>query len=285
MTHEFLDKLEEIFGVEIKRNITIDSHSFTGQYAKTLFYIYELKEDERDTSAYAKEVAADNGCMLICIKLTNKTNVNQLLKKHLNKLKKVFVKSDSIINSFSSSFHLELWLRCKNGDSDARNMLFKKHQPLVKSILHQYIDQYDEDVLQEGYIILLKTIDTYDGTVPFVVHLRNKLRSYTSDYLLKNKRHLKYYESYTEEEVHDERFGYEDENIKSFINEDTYTVLKNHLKKLTDKEQKIISMKYGMFGEAEHTYETLATKLNISKSQAERVCKKALAKVKEMYNV
>ena len=283
MTHEFLDKLEEIFGVTIKRDVEIDKQEFTGQYEKTLFYIYELKEDERDISSYVREVANDNDYDVIIIKTTKKSNINGLLKKNLNRLKKVFKTSDDIITSFSSSFHLELWLRCKNGDEDARNMLFKKHQPLVKNILHQYIDQYDEDVLQEGYIILLKTIDTYDGKTPFVVHLRNKLRSYTSDYLLKNKRHLKYYESYTEEEVHDERFGYEDENIKNFINEDSFNVLKKFVNQLNDKERQIVCMKFGVFGESEHTYEALATKLKISKSQAERVCKKALAKVKEMF--
>ena len=284
MTQEFLDKLEEIFGVVIKRDVKIDKQVFTGRYEDTLFYIYELREDERDTVTYMEEIAADNELKIVTIKLSKKGNTNTLLKKNLNKLKKVFKNSDNIINAYSSSFNLELWLRCKNGDEDARTMLFKKHQPLVKGILHQYINQYDEDVLQEGYIILLKTIDTYNGETPFVVHLRNKLRSYTSDYLLKNKRHLKYYESYTEEEVHDERFGYEDENIKKFINEDSFKVLLKYVKQLSPKEQQIISMKYGVFGESEHTYEALADKLHISKSQAERVCKKALYKVKEMFN-
>ena len=53
--------------------------------------------------------------------------------------------------------------------------------------------------------------------------------------------------------------------------------------RLTETEKKVIRMRYGLFGEDEHTQREIAGQLGISRSYVSRIEKKAVARMREAF--
>lgn len=98
--------------------------------------------------------------------------------------KRVFPKNDN-----------ELLYLIKNKNDDALSELFDKYEPLIKSKINNFNfpQSQKEDYLQEGKMVLLKAIDTYDEAY-------NKTFNKYFDLLLTNKFKTLYRKNQLEEE-------------------------------------------------------------------------------------
>ncbi len=183
-----------------------------------------------------------------------------------------------------------------DGDETARTKLIEHNLRLVAHIVKKYsssnIEQ--EDLISIGTVGLIKAVSTYKGNKGI------KLATYASrcieNEILMCFRSLKK----TAQDVHisdpidtdsdgnsltlgdiiaDDVDIIEDVDIKLKI-EQLHTLLKT---KLTPREQKIMYMRYGLFGYSELPQREVAKRLHISRSYVSRIEKKALEKLKENF--
>lgn len=182
----------------------------------------------------------------------------------------------------------------KNGDMNARNILIKHNLRLVVFIAKKYVNYPDNDeLISVGTLGLIKAINTYD------IDKGSQLATYASrcienEILMtmrnykKRSQDISIYDS-----VGCDKEGNElpiidllqttDETIYEKID---YEILKETMKKmidsyLTEREKKIIEMRFGLLTGEEETQQTIADKLGISRSYVSRIEKKALSKLKK----
>ena len=67
------------------------------------------------------------------------------------------------------------------------------------------------------------------------------------------------------------------------IGQDVKILYEAYRDRLTETEKKVIRMRYGLFGEDEHTQREIAGQLGISRSYVSRIEKKAVARMREAF--
>jgi RNA polymerase sporulation-specific sigma factor len=195
-----------------------------------------------------------------------------------------------------SSEEEKLYLsRCHKGCNSARNVLIEYNLRLVAHIVKKYSSSFrdSEELLSVGTIGLIKAIDTYK------IQKGTRFSSYASrcieNEILMTLRQekKKFREVSMYEPVGCDREGNEitlmevlpsqkNEVIDDIIRNESLTYLPACMFTcLNQKEQKIISMRYGLNGYKVLTQREIAAKLKISRSYVSRIEKKALEKLKE----
>lgn len=184
--------------------------------------------------------------------------------------------------------------RFKEGDQSARNILIEYNLRLVAHIVKKYQtnNRSTEDLISIGTIGLIKAINTYDPSKG------NRLVTYASrcienELLMrlrqerKEMREISLYEP-----IGTDKEGNEISLIDIIrIDEDNLlhdVIVSDHIRHIADlfyleldeREQAVISMRYGLWGSPELTQQTIAKKLGISRSYVSRIEKKALRKLR-----
>lgn len=188
-------------------------------------------------------------------------------------------------------------LQCKAGNKVARDTLIERNLRLVAHIVKKYNtpDRETDDLISIGTIGLIKSIDTFDSTkgIRLATYASRCIDNELLMMLRSGKKQAR--EVYLYEPIGSDKEGNEinlldviestDEDIVDIfeIQENIkrlYTFLNTAL---NEREQEIIIMRYGLSGEKEITQREIADKLGISRSYVSRIEKKALKKLKDLF--
>lgn len=187
--------------------------------------------------------------------------------------------------------------RMAQGDKSARNKLIEHNLRLVAHIVKKYSQSpsEQEELISIGTIGLIKAVSTFD------YQKGAKFATYASrcieNEILMNFRALKKSagDIYINEPVETDKDGNAmtlidliDDGVDiheqvelSIRSKQLYTFLE---KCLDPRELEIIVYRYGLYSGKPHTQSETAKKLNISRSYVSRIEKKAISKLKDMYD-
>ena len=180
----------------------------------------------------------------------------------------------------------------------AKDSLVERNMRLVAHIAkkYQYVDEEQDDLISIGCIGLIKAIDSFDEG-------RGRLATYAcrcidNELLMmlrgkkKTSREVSLFEPIGQDKEGNEI------QLVDVIEQQQYDIVeemekKNHLSRLsgymkkclTKREEEILILRYGLTGEAEMTQNEVGRIFGISRSYVSRIEKKALQKLKNMYEV
>ena len=188
--------------------------------------------------------------------------------------------------------------RSRAGDIEARNILVEYNLRLVAHIVKKYnnFERDLDDLISIGIIGLIKAINTYD------IEKGNRLVTYASRcienellMMLRQERkcskELSLYEP-----IGTDREGNEinlldivecdnTDITEHIILEDNVTLLYHTLHTFLDeRERKVLTLRYGLYGIQPLTQREVASALNISRSYVSRIEKKALSKLRRSFS-
>ena len=154
--------------------------------------------------------------------------------------------------------------RCKGGDQSARNMLIEHNMRLVAHVVKKYQcpDYETEDLLSVGTIGLIKAVNTFNADkgsrLAIGVDKDGETVSLMDVIEMENP-----------------------ETIDGLIFDQDVKELYHAFKRcLTEPEQQVISLRYGLFRGKEHTQREIAAGMGISRSYVSRIEKRALGKLR-----
>ena len=183
---------------------------------------------------------------------------------------------------------------CAQGDLEARNILIERNLRLVAHVMKKYYAQTadQEDLISIGTIGLIKGITTFDAAKgarlatyaarcvenEILMHFRSQKKSAQdvslSDYIETGAdgAALSLMDVVSEDEDLLERVTTRDQVRR---------VLKAVEEDLTDQEQQVICLRYGLFGSRVHRQREVAKVTGISRSYVSRIEKRALEKLRK----
>lgn len=187
--------------------------------------------------------------------------------------------------------------RSRSGDIEARNILVEYNLRLVAHIVKKYnnFERDIDDLISIGTIGLIKAINTYD------IEKGNRLVTYASRcienellMMLRQERkcskELSLYEPIgTDKEGNEinllDIVEYDNTDIaEHIILEDNIKLLYQSILTLLDeRERKVLTLRYGLYGIHPLTQREVASALHISRSYVSRIEKKALHKLRRSF--
>jgi len=202
-------------------------------------------------------------------------------------------RKNSFEKPLSAAEEKECFIKLSRGDTEAEEKLIKHNLRLVAHIAGKYKGQYDaDDLISIGSIGLLKAVKKYDYTKG------NNFSTFASR-CIENEILM----MFRVEKKHSQTLSFEDKigmdkdgnevNLFDVIQSNENVELnaeKIMLKKtmqnlvssyLSDREQRIINMRFGLNGYFPHTQKEVAKKMNITRSYVSRLEKKALEILRE----
>lgn len=185
----------------------------------------------------------------------------------------------------------------KQGSLEAQNILIERNLRLVAHIVKKYQGASEEldDLISIGTIGLIKAVQTFDSAKA------SKLSTYAArcidnELLMllrsrkKSNREVSLYEP-----IGTDKEGNEI-SLLDVIETEPVDVVKNYALKqdttllyrllpeiLSQREQEILKLRYGLYGEKELTQREIAKRLNISRSYVSRIEKNALLKLRSFF--
>ena len=180
----------------------------------------------------------------------------------------------------SASEEKEYLERCKRGDQEAKDILILRNMRLVAHVVkkYQYTDYETEDLLSVGTIGLIKAVNTFN------VDRGSRLATYAAkcvenEILMLLRAHKKYSKEVSlYDPIGVDKDG-ESVSLVDVIEMETKDaledlILSQDIKELYEAfklclkptEQKVILMRYGLFGSKEFTQREIAGALGISRS-------------------
>ena len=192
----------------------------------------------------------------------------------------------------------DLVRKSNSGDLVARNKLIEHNLRLVVFLAKKYDDTMSdlEDLVSIGTIGLIKAIKTYklDKNIKLATYASRCIDNEILMFLRKNKKRnseVSFEDSINFDsegnELHiEDVFGTEEDIVeKSIENKDNRILLEKEVYKLSERDRKIIELRYGLFGKKELTQKELADKLCISQSYISRIEKKVIKKLKTLMKI
>lgn len=185
----------------------------------------------------------------------------------------------------------------KQGSLEAKNILIERNLRLVAHIVKKYQGASEEldDLISIGTIGLIKAVQTFDSAKA------SKLSTYAArcidnELLMllrsrkKSNREVSLYEP-----IGTDKEGNEI-SLLDVIETEPVDVVKNYALKqdttllyrllpeiLSQREQEILKLRYGLYGEKELTQREIAKRLNISRSYVSRIEKNTLLKLRSFF--
>ena len=180
----------------------------------------------------------------------------------------------------------------KNGDKNARNKLIEHNLRLVAHIVKKFESNTNDidDLIGIGTVGLIKGIDTYSPSK------KVKLTTYAAkcaenEILMyfrankKNSKNISIYEgiSYDKEgneiTILDILKTKDPDYLEDIYIKDNINLLKKYFQILTNREKKVLYMRYGLANQEEKTQKEIARKMKISRSYVSRIEKRAITKI------
>ena len=187
--------------------------------------------------------------------------------------------------------------RCKEGDQTARNMLIEHNMRLVAHVVKKYqCQEYDtEDLLSAGTIGLIKAVNTFDADKGsrLATYAARCVENEILMLLRAGKKRAKEVSLF--EPIGTDKDGetvslvdvIEMENPRTIdqliLDQDIKELYEAFDVCLTESEKQVISMRYGLFKGKEHTQREVAAVLGISRSYVSRIEKKAIGKMRDVF--
>ncbi len=187
--------------------------------------------------------------------------------------------------------------RCKEGDQTARNMLIEHNMRLVAHVVKKYqCQEYDtEDLLSAGTIGLIKAVNTFDADKGsrLATYAARCVENEILMLLRAGKKRAKEVSLF--EPIGTDKDGetvslvdvIEMENPRTIdqliLDQDIKELYEAFDTCLTESEKQVISMRYGLFKGKEHTQREVAAVLGISRSYVSRIEKKAIGKMRDVF--
>lgn len=188
--------------------------------------------------------------------------------------------------------------RIRDGDRKAREELILHNMRLVAHVAKRYTssEEDSEDLISIGTIGLLKAVSSFncDYGSRFATYA---IRCIDNEMLMhfrskkKTRGEVSLYEPVgTDKEGNQiqilDILSHEDEDVVERLTQDErIDWLKAHMEEiLTPREYEIILARFGLFGNREKTQREIAAEFDISRSYVSRIEKKALGKLKQIFN-
>ncbi len=185
----------------------------------------------------------------------------------------------------------------KEGDMEAKKILIERNLRLVAHVAKKYQKQGEdgEDLIAVGTIGLIKAVSTFDHAKT------NKLATYAARcvenelLMLFRARKKIAREISLHEPIGTDKEGneislidvIEGENIdiieRMELDRNTKKLYGLLTKVLTEREQEILKLRYGLYGKKEMTQREIAGRLGISRSYVSRIEKSAVGKLREHF--
>ena len=188
----------------------------------------------------------------------------------------------------------EYLARFAQGDIEARNKLVEHNLRLVSHILKKYYVQSgdQDDLISIGTIGLIKGISTFkaDKKVRLATYAS---RCIENEILMYFRSQRKYQEEVSLSDSLDadpegnalslmDVISVDDDMLENLDARDSCQKVRRCVETcLTDREAKVITLRYGLDGEAPRTQREIASACGISRSYVSRLEKKALGKLRE----
>lgn len=225
--------------------------------------------------------------------------LEKILNKFFKKEEVFFVGSTDILPPpLKKEIEEDLVRRSNTGDIEARNKLIEHNLRLVVFLAKKYDNtMYDlEDLVSIGTIGLIKGIKTYklDKNIKLATYASRCIDNEILMFLRKNKKRMS--EVSFEDSVNldsegnelhiEDIFGTEEDLVEKSIEcKDDKALLQEEVKKLDERDKKIIELRYGLSGKKALTQKELAEKLKISQSYISRIEKKVIKKLKSIMKI
>ncbi len=187
--------------------------------------------------------------------------------------------------------------RYKEGDLEAREVLINRNLRLVAHVIKKYQQTgYDmDDLLSVGTIGLIKAVNTFN------VEKGSRLATYAAkcvenEILMMFRAGKKFSR---EVSIYDPIGADKDGETVSLldvleagdrevletviIKQDVKILYEAYQENLTEMEQTVIRLRYGLFGTKEHTQREIAEQLGISRSYVSRIEKRAVGHMREAF--
>lgn len=188
--------------------------------------------------------------------------------------------------------------KSREGDQEARNKLIEKNMRLVAHIVKKYAspERDIEDLLSVGTIGLIKAVNTFnmDKSIRLATYAAKCIDNELLMLLRSDKRRSREMSIY--EPIGKDKEGNEI-NLMEIIGSSEDSVVENYelrqdVKRLyeavesslTKREREVIILRYGLYGNEEITQREIAEKMNISRSYVSRIEKRALEKMKAVFD-
>ena len=222
--------------------------------------------------------------------------IKQILKLFFKEKSIFFIGStDKLPEPLTKEKEVEYVKRAMNGEEFARAKLIEHNLRLVVFLSKKYentgIDL--EDLVSIGTIGLIKGVNTYklDKNIKLATYASRCIDNEILMFLRKNKKRrgeISFEDSlsYDSEgnELHlEDILGTDDDIVtKGIEKEYEKATLYKEINKLTDRDKKIMILRYGLYGKEEMTQKDVANLLGISQSYISRIEKKVIKKLKAM---
>lgn len=178
------------------------------------------------------------------------------------------------------------------GNKKSREILIEHNIRLVAHIVKKYGEKGDalDDLISIGTIGLIKGIDSFSKSngAKLTTYCARCIDNEILMYYRNNKKNSKNISL-------DESIGFDKEGneinivdilktpspdfIEDITTKDNIKKLNKYIDVLTEREKKIITKRYGLYGENEMTQKSIAKELKISRSYVSRIEKRALTKL------
>lgn len=190
-----------------------------------------------------------------------------------------------------------LMMKLKNGDSTAKTVLIERNLRLVVYIARKFENTGVgvEDLISIGTIGLIKAVNTFDPfkNIKLATYASRCIENEILMYLRRNNR-AKMEVSFDEplnvdwdgnELLLSDVLGTDTEIVSRNVEEDVDRQLLNMaITKLSDRERKIIKLRFGINGEEEKTQKEVADMLGISQSYISRLEKRIIKRLRKEMN-
>lgn len=230
-----------------------------------------------------------------------------MLRKIWNIIKKLFYVNHNLffvgsadklpepLSKEEEAFYIEKNIE---GDEFAKNKLIEHNLRLVVFLAKKYentgVDL--EDLVSIGTIGLIKGISTYkpDKNIKLATYSSRCIDNEILMFLRKNKKRrgevsfedsLSYDSEGNELRLEDILGTESDIVTKGLENETEKSLLYNEIKKLNERDQKIMILRYGLYNSNEMTQKDVADVLGISQSYISRIEKKVIRKLQNLNKI